>query len=331
MQVGEPLRPKQQFPHDKQRPPFSDHVQGPGDSTQVSITTHALYVTCNFTRNTPNVGVFNGRNETMPHVTSADGTLIGYDRLSADGPRLILVSGGLDDGAENLPLGNHLADAFAVVVYRRRGRGDSGDTGAYALQREIEDLAAVIDAVGGRAHLFGASSGGALALEAAAAGLPVDRIAIHEVPYLIGAEMLTAWRAYTTDLAMALDSDDRDEALRLFMRLAGSSPDDIASAEASPFWPGLRELAPTLRYDAACLGDGPPPATRLAAVTQPVLLTTGVTIDPHSAGLPIDFFGAAADETATILPNGHRATVEVAGHVADPGRLGPILTTFYTG
>jgi pimeloyl-ACP methyl ester carboxylesterase len=222
-----------------------------------------------------------------------------------------------------------VADSFTVVVYRRRGRADSGDTAPYAVEREIEDLAAVIDAVGERAHLFGASSGGALALEAAAAGLPVERVAAHEVPYLVGEEMLTAWRAYRTDLATALRADDRDEALRLFMRLAGSSPKSIAAAEASPFWPGLRQLAPTLRYDAACLGDGPPPAHRLAAVTQPVLLTTGVTIDPHSAGLPIDFFGAAADETAGLLTHGHRATIEVAGHVADPARLGPILTAFY--
>jgi pimeloyl-ACP methyl ester carboxylesterase len=267
----------------------------------------------------------------MPHVTSADGTRIGYDWLSDDGPTVILVSGGLDDGSESLPLGEHLADTFTVIAYRRRGRGDSGDTAQYALQREIEDLAAVIDAVGGRAHLFGASSGGALALEAAAAGLPVDRIAIHEVPYLVGEEMLTAWRGYTEDVAVALDHDDRDEALRLFMGLAGSSPDDISAAEASPYWPPLRELAPTLRYDAACLGDGRPPVTRLATVTQPVLLTTGVSIDPRSAALPIDFFGAAADETAAALPDGHRATLEVAGHVADPLRLGPILTAFYTG
>ena len=266
----------------------------------------------------------------MPHVTSADGTPIGYDWLSNEGPVVVLVSGGLDDGAENVPLGEHLASTFAVVTYRRRGRGDSGDTNPYAVQREVEDLAAVIDAAGGRAHLFGASSGGALALEAAAAGLPVDRIAVHEVPYQIGEEMVTAWRAYTVALATALDADDRDEALRLFMRLAGSSDDDIAAAESSSFWPGVRAIAPTLRYDAACLGDGPPPIQRLATVTQPVLLTTGVTIDPHLAGLPIDFFGAAADAVAASLPNAQRAIVEVPGHVPDPTLLGPVLTTFYT-
>lgn len=266
----------------------------------------------------------------MPHVTSADGTAIGYDQLSAAGPVVILVGGGLDDGSENLPLGEHLTAAFTVVNYRRRGRGDSGDTQPYAVQREIEDLAEVIDASGGRAHLFGASSGGALALLAAADGLPVDRVAVHEVPYLVGDEMLATWRAYTSNLAAALDADDRDQALRLFMRLAGSSDPDIADVETSPFWPALRMLAPTLRYDAACLGDGSPPADRLAAVTQPVLLTTGATNDPHSAGLPTDFFGAAADVTAACLPDSRRITIEVAGHMADPARLGPVLKTFYT-
>ena len=266
----------------------------------------------------------------MPHVTSADGTHIGYDQLSDEGPVVVFVSGGLDDGSENLPLGEYLADTFTVITYRRRGRGDSGDTQPYAVQREIEDLAAVVDAAGGRAHLFGASSGGALALLAAAAGMSVDRVAVHEVPYQVGDEMLTTWRAYTSELAATLDANDRDQALRLFMRLAGSSDDDIAGAEASPFWPGVRALAPTLRYDAACLGDGAPPAERLAAVTQPVLLTTGVTTDPHSAGLPLDYFGAAADATAAHLADARRTTIEVPGHIPDPTLLGPVLTTFYT-
>lgn len=265
----------------------------------------------------------------MPHVTSADGTSIGYDRLSEEGPVLVLVAGGLDDGSENLPLGEHLADAFTVVGYRRRGRGDS-DSGdrPYAVEREVEDLAAVIDAAGGRAHLFGASSGGALALEAAAAGLPVDRVAVHEVPYQVDPAMVAAWQAYRRALDAALDAGDPDEALRLFMRLAGSSDHDIAGAERADVWPALRALAPTLRHDAACLGDGPPPTERLAQVRQPVLLTTGAVVDPRMAGLPVDFFGAAADAAAAALPDARRHTVEVAGHAADPGVLGPVVREF---
>ncbi|MFI2104890.1 alpha/beta fold hydrolase [Isoptericola sp. NPDC019693] len=266
----------------------------------------------------------------MAQVISADGTPIGYDRLSDRGPTLVLVGGGLDDGTENLALGEELADVLSVVVYRRRGRGDSGDTLPYALQREVEDLAAVVRATGGHAHLFGASTGGALALEAAASGLPVGRIAAHEVPYLVGDELLGAWTDYTARLAEALDAGDRDQALRLFMHLAGSSDEDVAEAERSGFWPALRALAPTLRYDAACLGDGAPPA-RLAEVTREVLLTTGVTPDPHSAGLPVDFFGAAADAVAELIPRGARATVAAPGHVPDPALLAPLLRSFYGG
>ncbi|MBZ2197546.1 alpha/beta fold hydrolase [Occultella gossypii] len=265
----------------------------------------------------------------MSRVTATDGTSIGFDVLSDNGPTVVLISGGLDDGSENLPIGRWLAGAFRVVTYRRRGRADSGDTQPYSVQREVDDLAAVIDETGGRAHLFGASSGGALALRAAAAGLPIDRIATHEVPYVLGEDMIAAWQAYTRDLDAALDAGDRPEALRLFMRLAGSSEDDIAAAEAAPVWPGLTALAPTLRYDAACIGAGPPPPELLAAVQQPVLLSTGATIDPHSAGLPFDFFGRAADAAAALLPSGRRATVTVAGHVAEPALLGPILTDFY--
>jgi pimeloyl-ACP methyl ester carboxylesterase len=241
----------------------------------------------------------------------------------------VLIGGGLDDGAENRPLGDHLADSFAVVNYRRRGRGDSGDNQPYAVEREVEDLAALIEAVGGRAHLFGASSGGALAFEAAAAGLPVERIAVHEVPYQVDEAMMSAWQVYRRELETVLDAGDRDQALRLFMRLAGSSEQDIAGAEAAPVWPALRALAPTLRYDAACLGGGLPPADRLAKVRQPVLLTTGVAVDPHMTGLPIDFFGAAADAVAAALPDARRDTLEVDGHVADPAVLGPIIGAFF--
>ncbi|SDH56449.1 Alpha/beta hydrolase family protein [Rhodococcus triatomae] len=142
----------------------------------------------------------------------------------------------------------HTSATTGSATKARRGRGDSGDTHPYAVQREVEDLAAVVDAAGGRAHLFGASSGGALALEAAAAGLPVERIA-------------------------ALDADDRDEALRLFMRLACSSDEDIATAEAAPIWPELRTLAPTLRYDAACLSDARRATIEVPGhVPEPVLL-----------------------------------------------------------
>ncbi|MEU3270553.1 alpha/beta hydrolase [Saccharomonospora sp. NPDC006951] len=266
----------------------------------------------------------------MSHTTSHDGTRISYDILGREGPVLVLVGGGLDDGSENVPLGEWLATRFTVVNYSRRGRNGSGDTAPYAVQREIEDLAAVIEATGnGAAHLFGASSGGALALEATAAGLPVDRIAVHEVPYQLTDDMIAAWRDYTRELADALDAGEKAGALRLFMRLAGAPDEQIAAAESTPMWPGLLALAPTLRYDAACIGDGPPPKDRLAGVTRPVLLTTGAEGDAHTAGLPGDYFSIAADATAACLRDGRRATIPATGHVADPAQLGPVLTAFF--
>ncbi|WP_344448469.1 alpha/beta hydrolase [Acrocarpospora macrocephala] len=252
-------------------------------------------------------------------VVSRDGTSIAYDTVGG-GPVVILVGGGLDDGAENAPLAAALAGRFTVVNYSRRGRGSSGDTLPYAPEREIEDLAALIAAAGGPAHLFGASSGGALALEAAAAGLPIGAIVLYEVPYIVG-DGVPAWREYVARLTAVLAEGRRDEALRMFMRLAGSSEQDIAGAAASPLWPGLLELAHTLGYDAACLGDGPPPAARLATITRPVLVTTGAHAPP--------FFVEAADAVAACVPGAERGTVDVPGHVPDPAVLAPVLARFF--
>jgi hypothetical protein len=195
----------------------------------------------------------------MDRVISPDGTPIAIER-AGDGPVVVLVGGGLDDGSELRPMMVDLAGrGLTAVNYQRRGRGESGDTQPYTVAREIEDLAAVIGASGGQAHLFGASSGGALALEPTAAGLSVDRLAVYEVPYVMAEEMLTRWRAYVARLHEALALSDRGLTLEHFLRVAGSSDGDIAGLKVSPYWLGMDTLAPTLAYDAACLGDGRPP------------------------------------------------------------------------
>ena len=201
-------------------------------------------------------------------VTSRDGTRIAYDR-QGEGPALILVGGGLDDGAENVPLAAELARSFTVFNYARRGRGDSGDTQPYALEREIEDLEALVAEAGGSAHAYGVSSGGALALEAAAAGVALERLAVYEVPYSIGEDAVRRWREYTEQLAGA----GRDEAIELFMRAGRvSSEESIAAA---------RELAALARGPRAHAGlrrrvpGRRPPARALREVEQPVLVATG--------------------------------------------------------
>jgi Alpha/beta hydrolase family len=247
----------------------------------------------------------------MSHVVSKDGTRIAYDRAGS-GPALILVGGGLDDGAENAPLAAELARSFTVFNYARRGRGDSGDNQPYALAREIEDLDALVAEAGGSAHAYGVSSGGALALEAVAAGTSLDRIGVYEVPYSIGEEAQRRWHEYVEQLADA----DADRAIELFMRVAGSSEESIAAARDSPYWP--RALGHTLAYDAACLGDGLPPTT----VTRPVLVATGGGAE---------FFETAGDALAASLPNAERLVLPRQGHVADPQAVAPVLERFLSG
>jgi pimeloyl-ACP methyl ester carboxylesterase len=269
----------------------------------------------------------------MDCVSSKDGTSIAYERQGS-GPAVILVGGGLDDGSENAPLVPELAQWFTVYNYARRGRGDSGDTLPYALQREIEDLDALVAEAGGSAHLYGVSSGGALALEAAAAGTMADRIAVYEVPYCLAGNMLQRSRDYVERLGPVLAEGRRGDALELFMRFAGSSEEDIAGARSSPWWPGLEAIAHTLAYDAACMGDYRPPTARLATIKHPVLVATGgVSPDAQAGmgGLPPDFFEQAADAIAASVPRAERQTIDGQGHVADAKVLAPVLERFFKG
>jgi pimeloyl-ACP methyl ester carboxylesterase len=252
-----------------------------------------------------------------PSITSKDGTSIAYDRQGT-GPAVILVGGGLDDGSENAPLAAELASRFTVVNYARRGRGESGDTAPYAVEREVEDIAALIAEAGGSAHLYGVSSGGMFALEAASAGLPVLRVGVYDVPYDTAAGAAERNQDYREQLGAALDEGRRGDAVELFMRLAGSSEDDIAGARSSPYWPGVETLAPTLAYDAALYG--PPPTDRLAAITQPALVVTGETAD---------FFEQAADAVAAALPNAERKVLRGQGHVAEPTVVAEVLELFF--
>lgn len=264
----------------------------------------------------------------MHRTKSKDGTAIAYTR-GGDGPAVVLVGGGLDDGTENATLIPMLADSYTVANYARRGRGDSGDTPPYSLAREIEDLAAVVDEVGGRAHAFGASSGGALLLEAAAAGLSLDRIAVWEVPYAVGGEAVAGWQEYAADLREALARDDRDRALELFLRLAGSPEEMVEQVKVSEHWPSMRRLAPSLAYDAVCLGDGPPPADRLRTIHQPTLVITGPGGEEALQELAIDFMGNSADAIVAAVPAAERLRLTKGDHMVDPGVLGPVLAKWF--
>jgi pimeloyl-ACP methyl ester carboxylesterase len=255
----------------------------------------------------------------MNSVRSSDGTAIAYDRQGS-GPTVILVTGGLDDGSETAPLATELAGHFTAYNYNRRGRGESDDAPPSTVEREIEDIEALIAEAGGAAHLYGVSSGGALALEAAAAGLPIDKVAVYEVPYSVGEDAARRWREYVERLGPTLADGRHGDALELFMRLAGSSDEQIAGAKSSPFWVGGEALAPTLAYEAVVLGDGQPPVDRLARITQPTLVATGGGDE---------FFEQAANAIAASIPRADRRVVEGQGHVVDPKAFAPVLERFF--
>jgi alpha-beta hydrolase superfamily lysophospholipase len=210
----------------------------------------------------------------MDTVTSKDGTTIAFDRLG-DGPPVILVCGGSTDRMANAPLAELLAEHFTVFNYDRRGRGDSGDAAPYAVEREVEDLDAVIDAAGRSAFLYGTSSGGALALEAAASGLAITKLAIWEPPFSLD-ESSRPPADQVQRYNEMISAGHRGDAVEYFMtKVVGLPPEFVAYARTQPFWQRQEELAHTLAYDATIMGDYSLPAELAAAVSAPTLVMAG--------------------------------------------------------
>lgn len=262
-------------------------------------------------------------------VTSADGTKIAYDRKGT-GPAVILVGGTLDDGAENAPLARLLADHFTVYNYARRGRGASGNTPPYALARELEDLDALIATAGGSAHVYGASSGGALVMEAAAAGSAIDKIAVWDTPYVIGDDLWPRFNQYLADTEEAYKAGRDEEMLELFMRLTGGPDANIAANKQHPYWAMSVALAHTLVKDAVVLNGYKIPTDRLARITQSVLvITEGPITQPELAGMPTDFFDRAAKAITAAIPHTDRLTLDGQGHVVAPELMARVLKTFF--
>ena len=265
----------------------------------------------------------------MDRVTSKDGTPIAFDR-QGDGPAVILVGGGFVDRSENAPLATELAERFSTYNYDRRGRGDSGDTPPYAVEREIEDIEAVIAEAGGRAHLYGPSSGGALVLEAAAAGVAADRVAVYEVPYDMAEGGPERHRAYTDQLSRLLAEGSRGDAAALFMGIAGASGEMIEQARRSELWPGLEAIAHTLAYDAACLGDGRPPAARLAAHHPAGAGRDGRGEPGLVRGRWRELLRPGRRRDRRGRPGAERRVIEGQDHMADPKVIAAVLGEFFT-
>lgn len=259
----------------------------------------------------------------MKKVISNDGTEIAYDKRG-DGPAMILVDGALCFRSFGpMPhLAELLAPHFTVYNYDRRGRGDSGDTQPYRLSREIEDIEALINEAGGSAFVFGTSSGGCLALEAAIRlGNKIKKLSIYEPPYNSDEAMQQAWKEYRKDLAELLAANRRGDAAALFMSSVGTPDDQVEGMRQAPIWPLFEAVAPTLAYDAAALGDDRSiPTERASTVAMPTLVMNGTVIP---------FMENTAQRLADAIPQAQHRTLEGQSHDVNLEVLAPVLVQFF--
>lgn len=249
----------------------------------------------------------------MGTVTSKDGTQLVYDRSGA-GPALILVLGAFNERPTGAPLAGALAAHFTVYNYDRRGRGESTDTLPYALEREIEDLDALIAAAGGSAAVFGYSSGAVLALRAAAHGLPISKLVLYDPPP-------TGERAEAVapQLADLIAAGRRGDAVELFQTdMVGIPPEIVAQLRHAPFRPALEKIAHTLVYESTILSALP--AGALASVQTPTLV-----IDAERNP---DVMHQSARAVADALPHGEYKRLDGQGHDLVPEVVAPLVQAF---
>lgn len=260
------------------------------------------------------------REALLETVSSKDGASIAFDRLGA-GPPVILVGGGSTDRVVNAPLADLLAPHFTVLNYDRRGRGQSGDTPPYAVAREVEDIEVLLAQASGSASLYGTSSGGALALEAAASGLPVRKLALWEPPYVLEDRFRPPADQAERYIEMVAQGR-RGDAVEYFMSKVVRLPDEfVAQARTQPFWAEQEALAHTLAYDATIMGDYSIPVDRAALVDAPTLVIAG--------GADMSWMPDSARALVDALPRGELRILEGQGHAVDPSVLVPVLVEFF--
>jgi len=257
----------------------------------------------------------------MRTVRSADGTEIAFDQ-TGQGPPVILVVGAFNDRSTGAPLANALEAQMTVLNYDRRGRGASGDTQPYAVEREVEDLDALIREAGGAAGVFGYSSGANLALEAAAHGLNITKLALYDAPFVVGDDLPRPPKEIATQLAKLISANRRGDAVELYQtKLVGIPEPVVAQLRNAPFRPALEAIAHTLVYDATVVGDLTLPTDRLRTIKAPTLAVYG----SHSPAL----MGPAAKALAGALPNGQARALDGQSHDIVPSALAPVLLEFF--
>lgn len=260
-------------------------------------------------------------------IRSQDGTPVAYD-IAGEGPAVIYVNGAIQHRAisqeaqEMVPL---LSPDFTVITYDRRGRGESGDTQPYAVEREIEDLAALIEMAGGSAYVFGESSGAVLALRAAQFGLPIGKLACYEPPFMVDPGRPALAGDFAARFDRLVDEGRRAEAFAMFMTEAVGLPAELAAGiKDDPSWPVLESVTHTIAYDREVMGDtqSGDPATLdpFAAVTAPALVMAGSESAAHMSN--------AAKVLADVLPNAVHRTLPGQTHQFSAAVAGPVIAEF---
>ena len=258
----------------------------------------------------------------MENVQSSDGTVIAFDQLGA-GPPLVLVAGASCDRSIDAPLATALAEHFTVLNYDRRGRGDSTDTLPFAVEREIEDIEALLAAAGGSAVVVGLSSGGALAAHAAASRLPISALVMWEPPYRLDLDGQRKAKEYTVRLDALLAEGRRGDAVELFMRQVGLPDEAITGARQSPYWALGEGLAQTLAYDNAAMGDASIPTDRFATISVPTLVLAG--------GASPAWFRETAEAVAEAIPGARYGVLDGQTHNVAGEALAPAVRDFVAG
>ena len=256
--------------------------------------------------------------QTARTVLSKDGTALAYDVLG-HGPPLVVVNGALGVRSFTFAqrMAEELAKRFTVYSYDRRGRGDSGDTAPYSVQREVEDVAAMAKAAGGRPCVFGMISGAALALEAAAAGVPMAGLVAYEPPYTKADPDDTTDVGYEDKVRALVERGDRDGAVALFMRTVGVPGVGVAVMRLLPMWKVMREAAPSLPYDAAVMDRFRVPTDRLARIKAPTVVANGAKTTRT--------LKLAAEAAAKAIPGGRHVVVPKANHGVKGQAILPVL------
>jgi pimeloyl-ACP methyl ester carboxylesterase len=250
-------------------------------------------------------------------VVSADGTAIAFE-AAGRGPAVVIVGGALSTRRSASALARILESRFTVYSYDRRGKGDSGDTQPYAVEREVEDLRAVGLVAGSFACFYGQGSGAAIALEAAERGVPMSKIAVYDPPYRVDSATEKV-DTLAARIDAALDAGKPEEALEIFV--GDSAADTLSYMKQEPYWPGMVRLAHTLPYDFAIAKDGAIPPERFAAIGVPALVMNGSDSPAWE--------GATVEAIVRSIPGAERLTIGGQDEEVEASTIAPFLMDFF--